>query len=278
LLVTSVLIALAVYLFRRKHVALFFGLVFFYLALVPASRLVGDPSVMPHLAERYLYFPSVGLLVALAGGLRILVQRLDSRWAISAVLVLLIVLTPLTWARNAEWSGEIRLFESDYLRGNNSESVLVGLTAAHLKAGSFRQAAEICDDHVADQERLGKLSINCAVGYSRLRRLEEAERAYLFATATKAARSKAHANLARMYLDQGRRREAKKQFELAIEAEKLPANRAWRKGHMLVRLYPRNRKKLLEARAHFEEALELQPTLAPARLWLERVDRYLGTP
>jgi hypothetical protein len=45
---------------------------------------------------------------------------------------------------------------------------------------------------------------------------------------------------------------------------------------MLVRLYPRDRAKLLEAKALFEESLAIQPSFAPARQWLSRVNRALG--
>ena len=98
------------------------------------------------------------------------------------------------------------------------------------------------------------------------------------ATATLASSQPAiaHANLGRFYLSQGRWSDAKYHFEMAVKAEKLPANKAFRRGHMLVRLYPTNRKKLLQAKAQFEKALELQPSHAAARQWLTRVNRALG--
>jgi tetratricopeptide (TPR) repeat protein len=108
--------------------------------------------------------------------------------------------------------------------------------------------------------------------------LDEAERAYLFGTTHDAVKAIAHANLGRFYLSQYRWLDAKQHFELAVAAESLPANRAYRKGHMLVRLYPSDREKLLEAKTYFEQALEFQPTFAPAIHWLERVNRALGIP
>ena len=43
------------------------------------------------------------------------------------------------------------------------------------------------------------------------------------------------------------------------------------------RLYPSDRQKLLDAKAYFEQALELQPSYAPARQSLAVVNRTLGT-
>jgi Tfp pilus assembly protein PilF len=88
----------------------------------------------------------------------------------------------------------------------------------------------------------------------------------------------AHVNLALFYLEQGRWRDAKTHFEKAVEAEKQPVKRAWLKGQMRFRLYPSDREKLLEAKVYFEQALELQPSYAPARQSLAVVNRILGTP
>jgi tetratricopeptide (TPR) repeat protein len=270
------LIPLVFFMIRRKQYGLVMGLAFFYIALLPASRIIGDPKVLPHMAERYLYFPSIGLAIALAFGFSFLARRFKVTALASAVALALIVLTPITWARNAVWASDVQLFQSEYDNGNYSDSILVWLTAAHLKLSHYQRVAEICDQYVATQKREAKLSTHCAVAYSRQGRLQEAERAYLFGTKKRAVRAIAHANLARFYLEQNRWTDAKKQFELAVEAEKLPANRAFRQGHMLVRLYPRDRAKLLEAKALFEESLEIQPSFAPARQWLARVDQALG--
>ena len=150
------------------------------------------------------------------------------------------------------------------------------MTAAYLKKSEFQKVAEICDENVKTQHRYGKLSTHCATAYNRQGRHDEAERAYLFGTRDRFIRAIAHANLGRFYLRQNRWSDAKEHFELAVEAEKLPANKAYRKGHMLVRLYPSDRQKLLEAKGYFEQALELQPDYVPARQWLTRVDRALG--
>jgi tetratricopeptide (TPR) repeat protein len=278
LVLILVWVATALFQFRRGHSGLLLALGFFCIAILPSSRIIGDPSGLPHLAERYLYFPSVGLAIALAFGLRFLARKVDINLLASAVVLAMILLAPVTWARNAVWASEIQLFESEYSNGNRERSILVWLVAAHLKNSGLSRVAEICDRHVDVQESYGKLSTNCAVAYNQLGRLDEAERAYLFGTTHKAVKAIAHANLGRFYLAQYRWGDAKKHFEAAVDAETRPANRAYRQGHMLVRLYPENREKLLEAKAYFEQALELQPNYSSALHWLERVNRALGMP
>jgi tetratricopeptide (TPR) repeat protein len=278
------LVPLVIYQLRHRRYGLILGLVFFHIALLPASRIIGDPDTYPHLAERYLYFPSVGAAIALAFGLAAAARRVDSRWLTAIASGVALALAPITFARNAVWSSDLKLFESEYRNGNASYQVLVWLTAAHLQQRGYERTAELCDRHLGHQERrkernqvsAGKLSTHCAVAYSQLGRHEEAERAYLFGTRDREVRAMAHANLARYYLDRGRWQDARKHFEAAIAAETLPANKAYRRGHMLVRLYPRDRQKLLEAKAQFELALELQPAFGPARQWLSQVNRILG--
>jgi tetratricopeptide (TPR) repeat protein len=209
--------------FRRRQYGLLMGLAFFYIALLPASRIIGDPELLPHMAERYLYFPSIGLAIALAFGLRFLAQRFNVPALASAVALALIVLTPITWTRNAAWASDVRLFESEYASGNHGDSILVWLTAAHLKLSHYQRVVEICDQYVRAQKREAKLSTHCAVAYGRLGRLKEAERAYLFGTTQEAVRAIAHANLARFYLQQGRWTDARKHFELQARPHARPA-------------------------------------------------------
>jgi tetratricopeptide (TPR) repeat protein len=272
------LLSAALYQFRRKRYGLFTGLAFFYIAMLPASRIIGDPDVMPHLAERYLYFPSVGLAVVLAFGLRFLAQRFDVLLLASAVLAATILLTSITWARNEVWATEVKLFESEYSNGNYNRWILVWLTAAHIQDSNWRRVAEICDRHARERNLSAVISSHCGVGYGKLGRSDDAEAVFLAAISKKAGLAMAHVNLASFYLEQERWEDARKHFEMAVEAEKLPVSRAWRKGNMLVRLYPSDREKLLEAKALFEEALELQPSHGPARRWLAWVNQALGTP
>jgi hypothetical protein len=138
------------------------------------------------------------------------------------------LLTPLTWHRNGDWANEVRLFESEYRRGNQKQ-VLRLLTGAYIQKGSPRRAAEICDTHTFEGDKRAKYANHCAIAYAQLRRNDDAERAYLAATRSKGAQSAMHANLAQFYLRQGRRQDAMQQFERAMEAENVPAMRTARR-------------------------------------------------
>ena len=269
------LLAAALYLYRRKRPGLLAGLALFYIALLPSSRLIGSDGTLPHLAERYLYLPSIGLAVLLAFGLRYLLRRGDRLLAAAPAVLALLLLTPLTWARNADWSNEVALLEHDYRNGERVWASLRMLTAAHLLEHNYDRAVEVCRANENTQRESGNLGVHCGTAYAMSGDPQRAEQAFLDATEKSNSRTRAHSNLARLYLTQGRRDEARAQFELAVESERNPATRAYREGLMLVRLYPEDRARLLEAQAHFEEALRLQPRLELAISELEQVERQL---
>lgn len=269
------LLAAALYLYRRKRPGLLAGLAIFYIALLPSSRLVGSDGTLPHLAERYLYLPSIGLAVLLAFGLRYLLRRGDRLLAAAPAVLALLLLTPLTWARNADWSNEVALLEHDYRNGVRVWASLRLLTAAHLLERNYDRAVEVCRANEHTRRQSGSLGVHCGTAYAMSGDAQRAEQAFLDAAGKRNSRTIAHSNLARLYLTQGRRDEARAQFELAVESERNPATRAYREGLMLVRLYPEDRARLLEAQAHFEEALRLQPRLELAISALEQVEREL---
>ena len=271
-----VLLGFAIMGLRKKRYGLIAGLAFFYIAILPASRLIAEPGIVPHVAERYLYLPSVGLVITLAFSLRWLALRFNFRAAMTPVLLALMMLTPLTWARNAQWASDVLLYESNYGEHKPNEYILPLLVGAHLREKNFSRATEICDQHTAELEKGHSFSHRCAFSFGMSGRVEDAERAFMIATRDKKIAASAYAGLAGMYLDLGRKSDAQMQFELAIEKERNPAMQEYRQAEMLSKLYPSDRTHLLKAKGHLEQALKIQPQLVMARQMLERLNRILG--
>lgn len=264
--------ALAGFIYQRP--GLITGLAFFYIALLPSSGLIGA-AVHPQLAERCLYLPSVGMAIALAFGLRWLAQRFTLRAALAPVVIVAALLTPLTWARNTQWSSDVLLAESDYRRGSQSGHILQALVENNLTAKNYFRAVEICDLHASGMKIYWPFSINCGSAYARVGRYREAEQAFFLAIESKAGTAKGHFNLARMYTKLGRKDVAKEQFEQAIVTSNQPFLREFHTGYMLIELYPDDRARLLEAKTHFAKSLDLQPQYFPARRLLEQINQIL---
>jgi tetratricopeptide (TPR) repeat protein len=87
--------------------------------------------------------------------------------------------------------------------------------------------------------------------------------------------SAAHFYLAIMYLQLNRKLDAREHFELAIATKKEIFHKEYLEAEMLMRLYPKVRGKLLEARIHLEKALLLEPQFYYARERLDDIDEVL---
>jgi tetratricopeptide (TPR) repeat protein len=262
---------------RRGRGPLLAALAWFYLALLPASRIVAPGQTDPHLAERYLYFASVGPAIALAFALAWLGSRLAPRGVAALVLLALLILMPLTWIRNNDWVTDVRLFEAEYRRSGPEKDTLRLLTGAHAARGNYARGEEICDRHADMLGEAQRFALHCGMIYAQRGRFDDAEHAYLAVTEEGDHRASAHSNLALLYLKQGRFAEAVLQFEHAIEKEPSPAVKAMRRGIQLANLYPRDPAMLARARDHFNEAYRIQPMLGAARNLALRMDEMLST-
>ena len=254
------------------------GMAFFYLAILPSSQILGSGVTFGGMVDRILYLPSVGLAIILAATFSWLLRRFSPLATVVSVTLIALIMLQLSWARNAEWVNDVVLFESTYEKLNNKEIILQTLLAAYLKEKSFDRAVEVCDKHVEVLRRRESGGVHCGSAYGQVGRWSDGEKAFLLATRHRNSRVFAHFNLAMMYIHLGRRNEATQQFELAIAAEKWAFMREYFTALMLMKMHPGERTKLLEARAHLERALQLQPQHEPSRMELDELNARLIPP
>jgi len=264
--------------FTRKRYGLILGLAFFYISLLPSSRIIAEASTnqMPVLADRLLYLPSVGLSIALAFGLEWLSRRFSPQALVMTVLAITIIMTPVTWARNAEWASDVVLFESDYRKLKGKNVILMTLISAHIGEGSMKRAAEICDTHQDVLHKLTIVSTRCGFAYGHVGRYDDAEEAFFYGMKKGVSAVDAHFQLAIMYVHLNRKTDAEKHFELAVAAEDQVFMKHYRKASALIQLYPTYRPKLLEARDELEQAIELQPQHAVSRDALQALNERIS--
>ncbi len=276
-----VLIITALVQVRNRHYAFAAGLAFFYLAMLPASRIIGSAnnSMHPHFADRYAYVPSIGLTIMLAFALRAFMQRTTPRSMARIALPVLLVLTGLTWARNADWRSDVSLFGVEYLRGHRDVNTLRWMTGAHLSARNFARVVKICDDNLAKQEEYGNSTFvqSCASAYEQQHRFKEADRAHLYAIEHKQTRVAASMSLAHFYLRHGRKADAKKRFLDAIDWSKDPAEKALNTAEMIIALNPRNREQEIAAKGYIEDALQHRPGWSKAETMLLNIEKALDS-
>ena len=275
LVLNAVMIGSSIVLFLRGRPGLAMGLAFFYLAIIPASRLLGSDGNPPHLAERYLYFPSIGLTISLAFGICAIIQRFSPRLLIALTLPLLLLLTALTWERNADWTSETFLFETEYDRGHRGPGALRLLIGAHGNSKNYPRVREICLAHVAEQEEYPRLASNCGAMFAEGGDYENAIRSMEMAAENKRLRPGALLNLARIYSVTGNREASRDNYLKLRDMVSLPEARLYLEAEMLLRSYPRNRDVLNRAIEQLDQALQLRPEYPQAQALRDEITALL---
>lgn len=272
------LIAAAIVLFLRGRPGLAAGLSFYYVAMLPASRLISMDGAGPHLADRYLYFPSIGLALALAFLFVVLLGRFGRRNVILFTFPLVLLFSALSWDRNHEWGSELLLFETEYARGNRSALGMRVLISSHQHQGHYKRVEELCDENTDLMGDLSGFSLSCAQNYLRFNRIDDAIYAFEQAATDDTEWTRAHLALAKISLSQGKLQESADHYVYIINRVEKPAHKEFFKGLMLVELYPGSREKQTEAKAYFERAHRLDPENKKAQEWVDYLQKVLDPP
>ncbi len=150
-------------------------------------------------AERFLYLPSVGLSIVLAFGFSTLAKRFSLRAIIVSVLIIVTILTSLSWARNAVWGSNVLLFEATYQDNPKRIRIISGLVDAHIVDKNYARAVEICDQHRVKVHKTAHLGQPCGLAYAFGGKYGKAEQAFLSATKDNRAAATAHFTLANLF-------------------------------------------------------------------------------
>jgi hypothetical protein len=131
--------SLALIAYRRNQLV-FFGLAFFFVTLIPTANVVILIGTI--MAERFLYLPSIGLLVVV---IWLLYTTRINRFAPVAVTILCLALAVRTYARNEDWLNASTLWTSAVETSPNSYKTHINLAptlAGPNGEGLDRAAAE----------------------------------------------------------------------------------------------------------------------------------------
>ena len=268
----------AVYLLVKGRPMLAFALVFYYLALAPSVRLINLTDAGPHIAERYLYFPSVALTLALAFGFRTLATHLGRKPLSLIMLPVLLTLATISWDRNADWISEAQLFEFEYQLGSRKATFLGKLLTTHFFDDRFARVVEICSDNSTIVQKKYNLVNTCAVAYLGLRRTDAAIAMLddFAGTGKDEDWIKARLQLASIHLMLRQTQKAVGQYATILDGVEDPASKAQYKGEMLLNVFPDDPEQLTLARNLFQQAIALNPELGVARSRIDQIDKKLA--
>lgn len=256
--------AAAAWLARKTRPALSWSLAFFLLALLPLTNVlvpIRAPAGIPFpWAERFLYLPSAGFVLALAAAAASLARPAALRGATIALLVATFPLAARTVDRAGDWRDERTLFGAEVARLPDAATAHLGLADALARDGDldaaephYRRAIALSDRNVFARFNLGNLLMKRGD-------LPGAEAAYRDALAIDPGNGRARMNLGIVLARTGRAEAAVAALEEAARLLPRSAEARLNLGNAL-RLAGRPG----EAVAAFDAALAIDPALDAAR-------------
>jgi len=119
--------------YRKRNVSISFGLLWFFIALVPVSNLY---PVNAFMAEHWLYFPSLGLLLVLAKVFTYFYRKRGGKIVSSVVFSLLVFYySSVTIAQNNYWREPVQFYERTLKFSPESSKTLNNLANEYADMG-----------------------------------------------------------------------------------------------------------------------------------------------
>lgn len=232
-LVTAAVVGLT----RRAPYA-FVGWFWFVGTLVPVIGLiqVGDQAM----ADRYTYFPLIGLFIVIVWGVLALCERVPEtprkRALLAALTAVLVFFSVLTWKQISYWKDSVTLFEHTLAVTENNAPAHLYLGMAYHSEGRIEEAAEQYDEAI----RISPVAM-------------------------------AHLNLGSILMDSEEMDEAKAHFDQAIELDPTLEMAYRNLGTLLFK-----RGEADEAIGPLTRALDLKPDVVETHYWLARAYEGAG--
>ena len=245
---------------RRVWPALAWGVGFLLIGMAPLTNAVAalsSESFRFPVAERYLYLPSAGFVVALAAILWEMTRRLGARHRatfVGAVALLGVLGAGRSLARNPVWRSDETLFEATL--GTNPESawahVLIG--ALRFQQGRFAEARAAYDTALRLQPRSYAATLDMARLYDQEKQYDAAAEWYGRAMALEPRSRDAHLGLAAALRRLGRLEDAERHYALVVASNARDSEALVNQGELFMALGWMD-----AARRNFERAIQVNP-------------------
>jgi tetratricopeptide (TPR) repeat protein len=300
-LVLVALTAAAVWL-RRRAPYLLAGWLWFLGTLVPVIGIVqvGQQAY----ADRFTYFPQIGILVAVAWGTAALAAS-QPRLALAAAGAVVLTLALVTQSQLAYWRDPVTLWEhsmavtgenptalsnlADALAARNQYDAAIrqyrravdfepefagthdNLANALVKAGKFDEAVREYEEALRLDPNAEGVLLNLGLVEARRGNLSQAVKRFSEAIQARPDYAEAHSNLAIVYTKLGQRDAAGREYAAAVRADPRYAQGHYNFGVFLVR-----QGQLDEAVEQFEQAIRLDPGMFEAHFSLGQIAAARG--
>jgi Tfp pilus assembly protein PilF len=255
----------------RRYPFLFVGWAWYLGTLVPMIGLVQVGG--QQMADRYMYFPIIGLFVALVWLICELVPAgaVHSRLLPTAALAGLAALASLTFVQVGYWRDDLALFGHAIESGPDNSFSRNKLGTALVQRGKLPEAIEQFEQAIRLNPHAIDPRYNLGLVYQNTGRSQAAADLYRAVLADNEDHTDAHNNLGAILLDRGQFEEAKRHFARAAEIDPTRVEAFINLGAVSLR-----NGQYAEAIAANERALSLDPRLLQCRYGIVQALEFQG--
>ncbi len=210
----SLIWAGAAWRWRSSRPEVAFGLALFIAAFFPVSNFaVRIGTVM---AERLMYLPSAGFLLALVPPAVRLLERRNTKALLGVVAVMAFLFGGMSWMRNKEWSSFSSLWESAARVSPRSARALRLYGQSLYRTGKFREAVPPLERAVRILPLYDEAWVDLGIAQMQSRQEEKAEVSLRKALELNPAIPEVHLSLGVLYVGTGRPEKARFHLDRAI--------------------------------------------------------------
>ena len=196
---------------KKSSKLVFFSVFWFVLALLPSSNIY---PIGAYMAEHWLYLPSIGFFLLLAGGILSLHSH---RIGVFVTVSLLTFFSLITAYQTGYWKELLPFYERTLMFNPNSPRLLNNMGVAYHDREEYEKAIEAYRKAIDLDPRYFETFCNLGTVYHDVKEYEKAEEMYKREIAINPKYPKVYNNLGALYNDTGEYEKAIDAYRKAIE-------------------------------------------------------------
>jgi tetratricopeptide (TPR) repeat protein len=248
---------------------IFFGILWFFITLSVESSII---PIVDVIFEHRLYLPLAGVFIGITTVLMIAAERLRVEKVVIPTLVLItLVLSGLTYARNTAWKDGISLWQDAVMKSPNKLRPHYELGLAYLSKGQLDKATSEFQTAVRLKPDYAEAHINLGVAYKAQGQWDKAIAEYQAASRLKPDYAEAYNNLGVAYASQGRLDRAIAEYQRALRLKP-----GYAEAHYNLGIIYESQGRVDGAIAEYQAALRLKPDYTEVYLNLGTVYETQG--
>ena len=200
---------------KNEWVLVSLGILWFFVTLLPSSSIIPIRDVI---YEHRLYLSVVGFVLLLI----FLIHKFYDRYSqtvVTGAVLLLVIYSGLTIARNTVWASELKLWEDAWIKGPEKARTNKNYGFVLTQEGQLHKGIERLERAIELKPDDQNYYITLGAAYLQVQEWEKARKAFVLATELRPDKADGWNNLGVALFQQKRYRESREAFEEALEKD-----------------------------------------------------------